>query len=146
MQTLDLRMTLSSANPRDFWVVLYLNAIIIDLVVVYLYSMPTLKQKTLQVFEIGRSLITDLKLKLTDYSKGNNGGDKQFMQGYTFNSGLEFLSQIESVIYNDENKKLLQGAPDESNDLQNIFTRIDQNNKHLFEIETNLNVFFKNLN
>jgi hypothetical protein len=108
--------------------------------------MPTLKQKTLQVFEIGRSLITDLKLKLTDYSKDNNAGDNQFMQGYTFNSGVEFLSHIESVIYNDENRRLLQGASDESNDLQNIFTRINQNNKHLFEIETSLNVFFKNLN
>lgn len=108
--------------------------------------MTTLKQKTLQVFEIGRSLITDLKTKLTDYSKDNNAGDKQFMQEYTFNKGLEFLNYVESVIYTNENKKLLQGADDESNDLQNIFTRIDQNNKHLFEIETSLNVFFKNRN
>jgi hypothetical protein len=108
--------------------------------------MVTLKQKTLQVFEIGRSLITDLKTKLTDYSNDNNAGDKQFIQGYSFNKGLEFLNHVELVIYNDENKKILQGASEESTDLQNIFTRIDQNNKHLFEIETSLNVFFKNLN
>jgi hypothetical protein len=116
------------------------------LAVVYLYSMSTLKQKTLQVFEIGRSLITDLKIKLADYSNDNSAGDKQFMEGHTFNSGREFLSQVEAVIYKDENKKLLESAFEESNELQNIFTRIDQNNKHLFQIETNLNIFFKNLN
>jgi hypothetical protein len=108
--------------------------------------MTTVKQKTIQVFEIGRSLIADLKRKLTDYSKDNNAGDQQFMQGYTFNKALEFLNYVESVMYNEENRRILQGAPEESDDLQNIFTRIDQNNKHLFEIETSLNVFFKNLN
>ena len=81
-----------------------------------------------------------------DYLKTNNAGDEQFMQGYTFNTGLEFLSHVRSEIYNAENKKLLQAAPEQSSELQNIFNRIDQNNKHLFEIETNLNVFFKNLN
>ena len=81
-----------------------------------LFSLTTYSH--LQVFEIGRSLITDLKLKLSDYSKDNDAVDKQFMQGYTFNSGFEFLNHVEVIIYN-------------TNELQNIFTRIDQNNKHL---------------
>lgn len=108
--------------------------------------MDTLKKQTLRVFDIGKTLITDLKRKITEFSNVNNVGDQHFMQGYTFNSGLEFLSHVERVIYNDENNKILQNAPEDSSELQNVFTRIDQNNKHLFEIETNLNVFFKDLN
>jgi hypothetical protein len=108
--------------------------------------MTPLKQKTIQVFEIGKSLINELKMKIRDYTRDHDSGEKQFMQGYTFNSGLEFLNHVERVIYNEDNRKLLQEASEDSSALENIFTRIDQNNKHLFEIETSLNVFFKNLN
>lgn len=108
--------------------------------------MDTLKKNTIQVFETGKTLISDLRRKIHDYTTANNAGDKHFMQGFSFDSALAFLDHVESLIYNEANRKLLREAPEDSRELQNIFTSIDQNNKHLFEIETSLNVFFKNLN
>ena len=99
-----------------------------------------MKKQTLRIFD-GKALIADLKRKISEYSIANKAGDQHFMQ--TFRSGLTFLNQVETTVYNEENKSILQGASDQSPELFNIFTRIDQNNKHMYEIETGLNVFFQ---
>ena len=108
--------------------------------------MDKLKTETIRVFDIGQSLIPELKTKISEFSQDNDAENKEFMQGFTFKSALEFLNHIEVVIYNNDNKKLLKSAQEDSPELQKIFDIVDQNNKHIFEIETYLNVFFKNLN
>jgi hypothetical protein len=111
--------------------------------------MPELKNKKQQLlerFDFAKKQGSDLIEEISQYADENRCHDTHFMQGYTFKSGLNVLNQERDLIFNTENRTLIQNTNENSVEIDFLLKKIEEQINHHGEIRFGLNIYFKSSN
>jgi hypothetical protein len=106
----------------------------------------TKKEQLIERFDFARKQGLDLIEEINQYAKDNNCFETHFMQGYTFKNGLELLIQERDLIFSNDNRNTVLDATENSNELDFLIEKIEEQINHHGEIKFGLNIYFKSLN
>ncbi|TMI92732.1 MAG: hypothetical protein E6H06_13195 [Bacteroidetes bacterium] len=104
------------------------------------------KEQLLQRFDFAKKQNLDLMEEIEQYARDHNAFDTPFMQGYTFKTGIQALQKERDVVFNDENRKVVLTVDEDSNELDYLITKIEDQINHYGEMKMGLNIYFKSIN
>ena len=104
------------------------------------------RDQLLQRFDFAKKQNLDLMEEIKQYAKEHDAFDTPFMQGYTFKTSLEVLQDEIDLVFNDENRKIVLNVNEDSNKLDYLISKIEEQINHYGEIKMGLNIYFKSIN
>lgn len=104
------------------------------------------KEQLLQRFDFAKKQNLNLTEEIEQYARDHSAFDTPFMQGYTFKTSLQVLQEERDLVFNEENRKIVLSVNEDSNELDFLITKIEEQINHYGEIRMGLNIFFKGIN
>lgn len=104
------------------------------------------REQLLQRFDFAKKQNLDLMEEIQQYAKDHDAFDTPFMQGYTFKTSLQVLQEERDLVFNDENRKVVLNVNEQSNELDFLITKIEEQINHYGEMRMGLNIYFKSIN
>ena len=104
------------------------------------------RDQLLQRFDFAKKQNLDLMEEIHQYAKEHDAFDTPFMKGYTFKTSLDVLQEEIDLVFNDENRRVVLNVNEESNELDFLISKIEEQINHYGEIRMGLNIYFKGIN
>lgn len=101
------------------------------------------KAHLIHKFQFAKEMNHNLIEELTKFASENNLWEEIFMQGLTFRRSIAELNKARTLIFNEENEKLLQSSKPNKRSVNDMLKSLEiQINAHS-QIKTELNFYWK---
>ncbi|WP_234567827.1 hypothetical protein [Rhodohalobacter sp. 614A] len=110
----------------------------------YVIEPEETKNRLLETFKLGRKVNNELIVELEKYVKEHHASQHIFMQGLTFQQGINELKKARSLLFTEQNEKNIKRANVNITHLNSLQEQIEDQILYHSQIKNHFNWFIKN--